>query len=101
MKAADSVKGVEIINCHTIKPLDEKLILKSVKKTKNVIVVQDHQKIGGLGSAVCELLSQENPVKVKIIGVDDRFAESGSPEELWNRYGLSSESIIKEIKRII
>ena len=98
MKIADSIMGVEIINCHTIKPLDHETILKSVKKTKNVIVVQDHQKIGGLGSAVCELLSQENPVKVKVIGVNDKFAESGSPEELWKRYGLSSEAILKEIK---
>ena len=101
LKASVEVDGIEIINCHTIKPLDSKTILKSVRKTKKVIVVQDHQKIGGLGSAVCELLSEKYPVKVKVIGVDDKFAESGSPSELWEKYGLSSESIIKEIKKFI
>ena len=101
LKVSEVIKEIEIINCHTIKPLDSKTILKSVKKTKKVIVVQDHQKIGGLGSAVCELLSEYYPVKVKVIGVDDKFAESGSPDELWEKYGLSSEGIFKEIKRII
>ncbi len=101
LKASELVEGVEMINCHTIKPLDYKTILKSVQKTKKVIVIQDHQKIGGLGSAVCELLSENYPVKIKVMGVDNRFAESGKPKELWKKYGLNSESIIKEIKRII
>jgi transketolase len=101
LKASELVKGIEIINCHTIKPLDDQTILKSVRKTKKVIVVQDHQKIGGLGSAICELLSEKYPVKTKVIGVKDRFTESGSPSELWRKYGLSSENIIKEIKKII
>ena len=91
----------EIINCHTIKPLDEKTILKSVRKTKKVIVVQDHQVIGGLGSAVTELLSEKYPVPVKIIGVDDKFAESGKPMELWKKYGLNFEEIKLKIREII
>jgi len=88
----------EIINCHTIKPLDEKTILKSARKTGKVLVVQDHHIFGGLGSAVAELLSERCPVKVKIIGVKDKFGESGKPVELWEKYGLSARSIIKEVK---
>ncbi|PIZ51067.1 transketolase [Candidatus Woesearchaeota archaeon CG_4_10_14_0_2_um_filter_33_13] len=87
----------EILNCPTIKPLDNKTILNSAKKTNQVIVVQDHQISGGLGSAVAELLSEKYPCKVKIIGVKDSFAESGKPEELWEKYGLSAKTIKKEI----
>lgn len=89
----------EIINCHTIKPLDEKTILASAKKTGKVLVIQDHQVHGGLGSAVAELLAQKLPVKVEIIGMPDKFGESGKPEELWEKYGLSAEKILKEIKK--
>ncbi|HLC88749.1 MAG TPA: transketolase C-terminal domain-containing protein [Candidatus Nanoarchaeia archaeon] len=89
----------EIINCHTIKPLDRATILQSVKKTKQVLVVQDHQIYGGLGSAVAELLVEQYPIKVKIIGVNDRFAESGKPEELWEKYGLSAQNILQEIRK--
>ncbi len=91
----------EIINCHTIKPLDKKTILKSAKKTKKVIVIQDHQIYGGLGSAVAELLGKELPTKIKIIGVKDTFAESGSTEELWHKYKIDYHSIFNEIKRIL
>ncbi len=91
----------EIINCHTIKPLDNETILKSVKKTKKVIVVQDHQVHGGLGSAVTELLSEKYPVKCKIIGVGDKFGESGKPMQLWQKYGLDSTNILKEIKSLV
>ncbi len=74
-----SVSGldVEVINSHTIKPLDSKTILKSVRKTGKVIVVQDHQVIGGLGSALTELLSENYPVKCTILGMQDKFGESG------------------------
>ena len=89
----------EIINCHTIKPLDEKTILKSVCKTKKVIVVQDHHICGGLGSAVAELLSDKLPTKVKIIGIKDKFGESGKPQELWDKYGLSARKIVKETRK--
>jgi transketolase len=92
---------VEVINSHTIKPLDKKTILKSVKKTKKVIVVQDHQVIGGLGSAITELLSENYPVKCKIIGMQDRFGESGKSMELWAKYGLNSRNILKEINSLV
>ena len=86
----------EIINCPTIKPLDEKTILNSVKKTNKVLVIQDHQIIGGLGSAVAELLAEKYPVKIKVIGMPDKFGESGKPAELWLKYGLSASGILRQ-----
>ncbi|MEK6938850.1 MAG: transketolase C-terminal domain-containing protein [Nanoarchaeota archaeon] len=91
----------EIINCHTIKPLDEKTILASVEKTGKVLVVQDHQVHGGLGGAIAELLSQKLPVKVVILGMPDRFGESGKPEELWGKYGLSAKHILEKINSLL
>ncbi|MEK6845499.1 MAG: transketolase C-terminal domain-containing protein, partial [Nanoarchaeota archaeon] len=91
----------EIINCPTIKPLDEKTILASAKKTGKVLVLQDHQVHGGLGSAVAELLAEKFPAKVKILGMPDKFGESGKPEELWEKYGLSSSKLLKEIKKMV
>ena len=83
----------EIINCATIKPLDAETILKSVKKTQKVVVVEEHQIAGGLGSAVCELLSQKMPVKVKLMGMHDSFGESGKYAELLQKYGLDKNHI--------
>lgn len=101
-KASESLNfKPEIINCHTIKPLDEKTILSSVRKTGKAIVVQDHQIHGGLGSAVSELLSEKFHVKLKIIGVQDKFAESGTPEELWNMYKVDNHTIIEEIRKLL
>jgi transketolase len=90
-----------VINCHTIKPLDNETILKSVKKTGKCLVIQDHQVHGGLGSAVAELLSQKHPVKCEIIGMQDKFGESGKPEQLWDKNGLSAEDIIKKIRDMV
>lgn len=87
--------NAEVINCHTIKPLDKQTILKSVKKTKRVITVEEHQIAGGLGSAIAEFLSQEYPVSIKMVGVKDRFGESGQPEELLDKFGLTSKFIKK------
>ena len=91
----------EIINCPMIKPLDEKTILASVKKTGKVLVIQDHQVHGGLGSAIAELLTGKYPAKVKIIGMPDKFGESGKPKELWGKYGLSARSIVREINLLL
>jgi len=90
----------EIINCHTIKPLDQKII-KSIKKNKKVLVLQDHQKIGGLGSAITELVSDQNSIKIKILGMPDKFGESGTIEQLWNKYGFSTRNILKNVKELI
>lgn len=87
-----------VINISTIKPLDNELILKMAKKTNKVIVAEEHSVIGGLGSAICELLSQEYPTKVKLIGIQDKFGKSGSLKELLEVYGLTENDIIKAAK---
>lgn len=95
--------SIEVINMHTIKPLDYKSILESVKKTGAVLTVEEHQKAGGLGSAVAEFLSQpsltglNNSVPMKILGADDSFGESGTPKELLEKHKLTSSYITKEI----
>jgi len=83
----------EVINCHTIKPLDKATVLQSVQKTGKAITLEEHQIYGGLGSAIAELLSQEYPVPIKIMGVQDKFGESGQPEELLEKFGLTHEHI--------
>ncbi len=90
--AAEGVDA-EVINIHTIKPLDEELILQSAKKTGKVITVEEHSIIGGLGSAVCDCLSEKLPTKVKKIGINDTYGESGPAKELLVKYGLTAEHI--------
>lgn len=97
--AEQNIKA-EVINCHTIKPLDEKTILQSAKKTKLVLTVEDHQKIGGLGSAVSEILSQKLPTPLTILGVKDTFGESGNYLKLWHKYGLDRNHIVHEAKQL-
>jgi transketolase len=91
---------VEVINLSTIKPLDRKTILESVKKSGKVVAVEGHQIAGGMGSAVAEFLSENYPVPIKFIGVQDAFGESGKPEELLEKYGLGAESIKKAVKEV-
>ena len=90
----------EVINFHTIKPLDEKTIIASAKKTGHVLTIEEHQMAGGLGGAVAELLSEELPTPVTRMGVQDSFGESGSYDELLHKYGLSREHIIKKVKSL-
>ena len=94
---ADGI-SVEIINIHTIKPLDEEIIVTSAKKTNKVVTVEEHSVIGGLGSAVCDALAANYPTKVMKIGVNDVFGESGPAVELIKKYGLDSESIYNRVK---
>jgi transketolase len=105
LKAAEELsrKGIEaeVINNHTIKPMDKKTILESVKKTGCAVTVEEHQIMGGMGSAVCEILSQEYPVPIEMIGIRDRFGESGEPNELLKAFGLTAENIIEAVKRVI
>jgi transketolase len=91
-------KGVsaEVIHMATIKPIDEKLILASAKKTGKVITIEEHSIIGGLGSAVAEVLAEKLPVTMKRLGIRDLFAESGTPEALFEKYGLTEKHIAKE-----
>ena len=88
----------EVINIHTIKPLDEELIIASAKKTGKVVTVEEHSVIGGLGSAVCDTLSANCPTKVLKIGVNDTFGESGPAVELIKKYGLDAMSIKEKVK---
>lgn len=98
--AADGIDA-EVINIHTIKPLDEELVVASASKTGKVVTVEEHSVIGGLGSAVSECLSEKQPTKLKRIGVNDVFGESGPALELLAKYGLDAESIYKKVKAFV
>ena len=95
--AADGIDA-EVINFHTIKPLDKDTLIASASKTGRVFTVEEHSVIGGLGGAVCEVLSEENPVKVTKIGVNDVFGQSGPAKELMKFYGLDGEGVYNKIK---
>lgn len=92
---------VQVLNCHTIKPLDEKTIRASAQKTKAIVTAEEHQIIGGLGSAVAEALSKQFPVPIECVGIHDRFGESGTPEELLEAYGCTYKDIIQSVKQVI
>ena len=98
--AADGINA-EVINIHTIKPLDEELVLASAKKTGKVVTVEEHSVIGGLGSAVCDVLSEKAPTKVCKIGMYDRFGESGPAAALVAKYGLDAEGVYKKVKEFV
>lgn len=91
----------EVINIHTIKPLDEELIIASARKTGKVVTVEEHSVIGGLGSAVCDALCGSCPVSVKKIGMQDQFGESGPAMELIHKYGLDGEGIYAQVKEYL
>jgi transketolase len=92
---------VEVMNLSTIKPLDEKAILELAKKTGAIVTVEEHQIRGGMGSAVAECLVQNQPVPMKLIGVDDQFGQSGTPEQLIEHYGMDTKHIIKAVKSLL
>ena len=98
--AADGIEA-RVINIHTIKPLDEELIVAAAKETGKVVTVEEHSVIGGLGGAVCECLAEKAPVPVKRIGVNDVFGESGPAVALLEKYGLDAEGIYKQIKEFV
>ena len=97
MLAADGISA-EVINIHTIKPLDEELVLASAKKTGKVVTAEEHTVIGGLGSAVCDCLSEKHPTPVLRIGMQDTFGESGSASALVEKYGLDGKGIYEKVK---
>ena len=96
-------KGIsaEIINIHTIKPLDEEAILKSVAKTGCIVTAEEHQIAGGLGESIAQVLSRNNPVPQEFIAVDDSFGESGTPAQLMEKYGLDSPNLIAAAEKVI
>ena len=104
MEAAEQLAkegvSVRVINMHTIKPLDHKLVIESAEKTGKIITVEEANILGGLGSAVCETVSEYCPVPVKRIGVRDIFGKSGNPDKLLQEYGLTAEHIIEEARKL-
>ena len=100
-KLAEDGINAEVINIHTIKPLDENIIIESAKKTGKVITVEEHSVIGGLGSAVCDVLSEKHPTPVVKLGVKDTFGHSGPALELLKEFQLDSEGIYNQIKKVM
>lgn len=100
-KLAEDGIQAEVINIHTIKPLDKELIIRSAKKTGKVVTVEEHSVIGGLGGAVCECLCENNPVPVHRIGMQDVFGESGPAVKLLEKYKLDGEGIYSQIREIL
>ena len=103
LQAAESLRGdvaCEVINLHTIKPIDRKALVASAKKTGCVVTVEEHQVMGGMGSAVAEVLAKERPVPMRFVGMQDSFGESGQPEELLKKYGMTTESIVEAVRDV-
>ncbi|MFM1913937.1 MAG: hypothetical protein RIR51_1789 [Bacteroidota bacterium] len=102
IQAADQLKeegiSAEVINIHTIKPLDNQAILESVAKTKCLVSAEEHQYNGGLGDSIAQLLIQNTPYPMEYVGVNDSFGESGTPAQLMDKYGLNAASIIEKVK---
>ena len=92
---------VRVINNHTIKPMDTKTIIKAAKETRAIVTVEEHQVMGGMGSAVAEVLAKNFPVPIEMVGVQDRWGESGQPDELIEHFGLGVNSIVRAVKKVI
>ena len=93
--------NAEIINIHTIKPLDEQAILASVTKTRCVVTAEEHNRIGGLGDSIAQVLAKNDPLPQEYVAVDDSFGESGTPDQLMKKYGLESEDIVRAVQKVI
>ena len=91
----------DVINIHTIKPLDDLAILKSVKKTGCVVTAEEHNFLGGLGESIARLLSTQHPAPQEFIATNDTFGESGTPEQLMDKYGLNASAIVNAVKKVI
>lgn len=93
--------SVRVINMHTIKPIDKEIIIKSAEETKRIVTAEEHSIIGGLGSAVSEVLSEKKPTIMKRIGLKDVFGESGKPEELLKKFEMDTENIVSAVKELL
>ncbi len=100
-KLAELGINAEIINIHTIKPLDEEAILKSVAKTKCVVTAEEHNRLGGLGDSVAQVLTRELPTPQEYVAVNDTFGESGTPAQLMEKYGLNADAIVAAAQKVI
>lgn len=96
-------KGIscELINLHTIKPLDEKAILQSVRKTKCVVTAEEHQMNGGLGDSVAQVLARHYPAPMEMVAVNDSFGESGTPADLMKKYGIDTVNIVEAVEKVL
>jgi transketolase len=96
-------KGIdaEIINIHTIKPLDKNAVLQSVRKTKCVVTAEEHMKNGGLGDSIAQVLAAEYPAPIEMVAVNDTFGESGTPEQLLTKYGLDTQDVVNAVEKVI
>jgi transketolase len=92
---------VEVVNIHTIKPLDENVLLEKAKKSGAFVTVEEHQAIGGLGSAVSEFISKNHPLPIEFVGVQNKFGQTGKPEELISFFGMDEVSIEKAVRKVI
>jgi transketolase len=105
LQAAEQLEAegisVEVINIHTIKPLDEDIIIKSVKKTGCIVTAEEHNKLGGLGESVARTLALSIPTPQELVATNDTFGESGTPEQLMKKYGLDAASIVKAVKKVL
>lgn len=93
--------NAEIINIHTIKPLDDKAVLQSVAKTKCVVTAEEHQMNGGLGDSICQLLARNTPTPIEMVAVKDTFGESGTPEALMTKYGLDTKDVVAAVQKVM
>lgn len=105
IEAAEVLKAdgiaAEVINIHTIKPLDVEAVLKSVQKTKCVVTAEEHMMNGGLGEAIAQVLVRNHPVPMEMVAVNDTFGESGTPEELMTKYHIDTPDIVKAVKKVV
>lgn len=105
IEASDVLKeegvSVRVINISTIKPIDKEIILKAAQETKGIVTAEEHSIIGGLGAMVAKVVCEESPTKVKMVGIKDTFGESGTPNELMEKYCLTKEEIIKNIREML
>jgi transketolase len=93
--------SVEVINIHTIKPLDEEAIVRSIRKTKCAVTVEEHNIIGGLGDSVAQVAAKHFPIPIEYIGTNDTFGESGTPTQLLTKYGLDTPFIVAAAEKVI
>ena len=105
IKACETLeaKGIsaEIINIHTIKPLDAKAVLDSANKTKCIVTAEEHMRNGGLGDSIAQVISHNNPMPIEYVAVNDSFGESGTPDQLMEKYGLTADAIVKAAEKAI
>ena len=105
LQAAETLENegisAEVINIHTIKPLDEEIILSSIKKTGCIVTAEEHNKFGGLGESVARCLATNNPTPQEFVATNDTFGESGTPKQLMDKYGINAEAIVNASKKVI